>query len=209
MKTIWFGVALALLGGLALVSVASPAQAQQLAPRDNSANTNIGAEYRVMLEYLTKFTEAMQGSTDKDSTVTNLTALPEKTGVDLKGTAKEEGTATAERSFLAKREEAGGLGGAGFLSWVFSKEFNIDDPFEAPLKREKIERAKREPAKEDEVDTLDSQIDSPQFSYIIGLSKAMNEAFLPRERVIQVKGQEKEDADFGAFSLPTDNEKKD
>lgn len=210
MKTKWFGVALAVFGGLAAVSVANPANAQQqLATRDNSAN--IGAEYKVMVEYLTKFTEAMQGSNDKESTVTNLTALPEKTGVDLKGTEKEEEAAPATRSLLVKRGGEGreGFGGAGFLSWLFSKDFNIENPFEVPLKRERIERSRLEPSKEDEVDALDAQVNSPQFTYIIGLSKAVDDAFLPRERPIEVKGQEKEAAGFGAFAFPTDNEKKD
>jgi len=209
MKTKWFSASLALLGGLAALSLARPSLAQQaMATRDSSAN--IGAEYRVMTEYLTKITEALQGSNDKDSTVNNLTALPERTGVDLKGAvAKPEETTTRERT-LASRGGIEGLGGAGILGWIFSKDFNIDDPFEAPLKSRRVE-LEREREKDDGVGALEAQVDVPQFSYIVGLSKAFNDVVLPsKDQVVEIKGRSGQDTDgFGAFTFPTENEKKD
>ncbi len=166
--------------GLAACLAAGELRAQDLLEKkDNTLGTknpaaSFGAEYQVMFQFVEKLKAALQSSTDKDSTAANLTALPQSVDGKVEADASFQGATAREHSFRKLAAERD-ITAQPVLSWFLSKDFNLDDPFEAMMDSKRFIGATRIREREgDAADAMAEAIAIPQFRLMAGLTNALD-----------------------------------
>lgn len=166
--------------GLAACLAAGELRAQDLLEKkDNTLGTqnpaaSFGAEYQVMFQFVEKLKAALQSSSDKDSTAANLTALPQSVEGKVEADASFQGAAAREHSFRKLAADRD-ITAQPFLSWFLSKDFNLDDPFEAMMDSKGFAGATRIREREgDAADAMAEAIAIPQFKLLAGLTNALD-----------------------------------
>ncbi|MDL1872063.1 hypothetical protein FBR05_07630 [Deltaproteobacteria bacterium PRO3] len=171
----------AVLGLAACLTSAGELRAQDLLEKkDNTLGTqnpaaSFGAEYQLMFQYVEKLKAALQSSTDKDSTAANLTALPKSVDGKVEAEASIQASAKVRERGLQGLSVDRDITAQPFLSWFLSKDFNLDDPFEAMMDSKRFVGASRIRDRDgDEVDAMAEAIAVPQFKLLAGLTNALD-----------------------------------
>ncbi|KAB2841659.1 hypothetical protein F9K50_03520 [bacterium] len=170
----------AAFGLAACLTAAGELRAQDmLEKKDNVLGTqnpaaSFGAEYQLMFQFVEKLKGALQSSTDKDSTAANLTALPKSVDGKVEAEAPIQG-ATAREHGLRKLAVERDITAQPILSWFLSKDFNLDDPFAAMTDSKRLVGVTKLRDRDgDEVDAMTEAIAIPQFTFLAGLTNALD-----------------------------------
>ncbi len=178
MKKLWLYRLIAAFGLTACLHLAGEARAQDLLERKDIATNpagTFGAEYGIMFTFVEKIKGALQGSTDNESTATNLTALPQSVDGKVEADTSIQASAKVREQGLQKLTVDRDIKAQPILSWFLSKDFNLDDPFEAMMDSKRLVGATKLRDRDGgEVDAMTEAIAIPQFTFLAGLTNALD-----------------------------------
>lgn len=210
MRKTWVHRLLAVSGLAACICLAGQVHAQDLLERNpkiqgqSGAEASFGPEYQAMFKMLAKMSEALQGSTDSASTAANLSQMPEKMEGSIEAKAFVSGDTSRENSY-SRVEGEKTFKGQAFLAWLISKDFNLDDPFDALLKQRHVETLNRRQLRESEIDSAAEAAGIPQFTYLAGITHALD-AMMIKDKDLEstsIRGVEKDSRDLDPLTFLT------
>jgi len=194
--------ALAFSAGINTARAQDAATSKIIGTENTGQAGNFGAEYQILFGFLTKISESLQGSKDRESTVTNLIAAPKAVEGQVEQIAPSSTLATAQTKSLSRSENLSRIEGGrsnSVLNWFLSKDFNIDDPFDSFLKLREKDREKNS-----DLEDAIEKAEVPEFAFAVGLTEALNGFGKDKVREISKDNSPKEDAvesdrDFSTF----------